>query len=323
VNAPNFLSCRLVGTKSGGFNRMSNSIFRPALLVAAMGLTGTLALSFLGCGAAEESGSDTAPPDHIINLPVSQGKYLYGITDTIAVDFGEDIDTAGLGVDFGGASGISTAFRGASVLLLYGKLRDHGQNHFPVNLGFTMSLTGLRDTHGNGLSVVNASFQPYTWADSDCCVSKFDSFDSLFASDSQWVDGTRFSDSLVTEGSLDFFRVPLEPLDIDDFKLLRLKGADTVSALLTTRKDVDLKLEVFGPFRVDSTLAGVSLDSAVFTGHSGDQGRIDVKFNTSVEVHARKLGGSFDAPGIYVMRLTLPQDKEGFYRLGLRIRKFH
>jgi hypothetical protein len=302
--------------------RMGKSFIRSATTAALIGLTGTIFLSLMGCGMEEQT-SDTTPPDHIINLPNPQGKYRYGVADTITVDFGEPIDTAALAVTFSPAVGIAHAFRDANTLLVFGGLKHHGQNHFPVNLNFTMTLAGLKDLHGNGLPAVDAAFQPDAWADSDYFVPNFASFDSLFSSDTRWMDSSsQATDSLITEGSLDFFHFPPEPLDIDDFKLIRLKGADTVNARLTTRKDVDIKLQVYGPFKTDTSLAGISLDTALFTGSTGASGRLEVKFNTSIEVHAHKLGGSFDAPGIYVIRMTLPQDQEAFYRLGLRIHKF-
>lgn len=305
--------------------RMNNSFIRTARVAVVIGLAGSLVLSLGGCGTEDKS--DTTPPDHIINLPKSQGKYLYGAADTITVDFGEAIDTAALGVAFSDSAGITRAFRGADKMLVFGKLNQHGQNHFPINLNFTMTMAGLRDPAGNGLPAIIESFQPYAWVDSDFFSQTYDGFDSLFASGGHWVDGSSMqADSFVTEGSLDFKRLPGEPADIDDYKLLSLVGSDTVLARLSTRPDVDLKIEAFGPFRADTVLApatlAAQLDSAIFSGRTGTTGTLEIRFAADERVHKRKFG-SFDAPGLYVLRLTLPQDKEGFYRLGLRILKFH
>jgi hypothetical protein len=300
-----------------------NGVLRSGYSAKGIGLAGAVVLSLMGCVTEEKSGSDSTPPDHSINLPKPQDKYLYGVTDTLTVDFSEPIDTSALRPTFSDTSGgIGHAFRGKSRMLVFGKPRSHGEAHFPVNLNFSMTLAALRDLHGNPDSTTVDYFAPIPWIDKDFLDQTFNGYDSLFASETAWQDGSPVADSFVSEGSLDFKRVPPEEYDIDDFKLIRLVGSDTVTARLTSRKDVDLKVEVFGPYAPDSSLsAGLATDTAIYTGSTGTKGVLNARFAADEKTHKRKLG-SFDAPGIYVLKLTLPQNTEGFYRLGLRIRKF-
>lgn len=288
---------------------------------AAAGLAGMLLWAAGGCVTKDEKQSDDIPPDHMINLPVSQGKYVFGVTDTIAVEFNENIDTGYLHVAFSDSAGIASRFKGQRRLLIFGKSLSDGQTHFPVNLEFTATLAGLRDISGNGLPALTESFRPLPWADKDFLLPGFDAYDSLFSSPTAWLDGTSLGDTIITEGSMDFRRLPGEPIDTDDFKLIRLVGSDTAALTLTTRKDIDLALEIYGPYHPDSSLMGRNLDSAVFTGKTGATGRLNARVVADVLVHKRKFD-DFDAPGIYVLKLAIPQNEEGFYRLGLKVRKF-
>jgi hypothetical protein len=299
-----------MGMIAANWKRLSAAIF-----------TGLVVLSLYGCNSAE-SPSDKTPPDHMINLPQSQGKYRFGVTDTVTVDFSEKIDTSALALDFTPAEGIDHRFQSPTRLLIFGKNRLYGSNYFNVNSPFTVVFSGLRDAHGNGQPRIEESFLPYSWVDKDFIDSNFRAFDSLFATPSTWIDGSDMTDSLVTEGAMDYNNnIGLE--DRQDFKLVRLVPPDTLSILLTTRKNLNMKFQIAGPFDttdIVKTIAAYSFDSSFYTDQTGGQGKLAYKFSAKYEDHDKKLG-SPSAPGIYAIRLSIPADFEGFYRLGVKLRK--
>lgn len=298
----------------------------PALMAAFM-LAMTLSMS--GC-AREEPSDDSTSPDHIIKAPMSQGKYRFGITDTIAIEFSENIDTGSLDLGFSDPTGMAYRFQGLRRVQVYGTKNTYGTPHFPVNTPFTMTMTGLKDKAGNGRPVIEESFLPYTWADRDFLDTTYDWIDTLY-SGANWVDGTPITDTLTIEGSLDFDQNFGRP-DLYDYKVIRVAAPDTVDVLLTTRKDINLKMQIAGPFRAsdfDSVLKQFKFESAstnpngakrLFSDSTGTKSRASHKFVANLEDHKWVLG-SYDAPGLYVVRLVIPQGKEGFYRLYSRIRK--
>ena len=152
-----------------------------------------------GCDG-EENASDGDSPNHIIKAPQSQGKYRYGITDTLTVEFDEDIDTAALDLDYTDTAGIGWRLVGRRKAQIYGTRSTFGVGHFPINSPFTVTLTGLRDLAGNGHPSIDIGFLPYRWADRDFLDTTYDWFDSLYA-DSGWIDGSRLSDTLIVEGA--------------------------------------------------------------------------------------------------------------------------
>lgn len=299
---------------------------RPVLLAAFMG---AMILSMAGC-AREEPSTDSTPPDHMIKAPKSQGKYRFGITDSITIEFSENIDTGALNLGFSDPTGIAYRFLSLRKLYLYGTKSTYGSRHFPVNSPFTMTLTGLKDLAGNGRLVIEETFLPYTWADRDFLDTTFDRYDTLY-SGANWVDGTPVTDTFAIEGSLDFLQNFGRP-DIYDYKVLRVAAPDTVDVLLTTSKEINFYIQIAGPFKAegfDSVLTQFNFESAssnpdgpkrLFSDSTGSKGRASHQFIANLEDHKWVLG-SYDAPGLYVVRLVIPQKKEGFYRLISRIRK--
>lgn len=286
-------------------------------------LLGMSTLSILGglAGCGSEETADSSPPDHIINQPLSQGKYRYGITDTIVIDFSERIDTAALDVTFEPDQGIRSRFKSRTRLLIFGTGSTSGTPHFAINLPFTVTLAGLKDLSGNGRPSITESFQPYAWVDRDFMETTYDGNDTLFGADSgTWVDGSPLADSVVTEGRLDF-NSNSDFVDRQDFKLVRLVAPDTLKMTLTCPKGVNMHAQWAGPF-VPATLDSVFKDfkfnlNSFFSDSTKAKGAWSFSFNADYSKHDLALG-SPAAAGIYILRLSIPPDTEAFYRLGLR-----
>lgn len=283
-------------------------------------------LALIGClvGCDKPAESDSTPPDHIINLQKSQGKYRFGITDTIAIDFSEKIDSGALDLVFTPPEGIDHQLVDGSKLLIFGKNKTYGGSSFIVNSPFTLAITGLRDLKGNGQPRIEESFAPYLWADQDFVDANFKgAYDSLNATDSTWIDGSPSTDTMVTEGSLDF-KLPPGTLDYQDIKVVKVKGGDTLYTSLTTRKNLDLSILVAGPFPIeglDSTLKIFDYKTVVDSAQTLASGFANLKTVADFTLYRRKLGNP-DALGLYVFIISVPPKNEGFYRLGVQIRKF-
>jgi hypothetical protein len=274
-------------------------------------------------GCSPEETSDQSPPDHIINLPMSQGKYRYGVTDTIVVGFSENIDTSALAVAVSPSQGVGTRLKSQSRLLIFGTNNSAGASHFTVNSPFTLTLTGLRDQAGNGRTAITESFQPYAWADRDFLDTTFSGYDSLFAADpAKWMDGSSLADSFVVEGRVDINNNRGEG-DRQDFKILRMVAPDTLKLVLTCPKGLNMRAQIAGPFpenKVDSIFENYDFAKSFFSDSTRTRGSLSHTFNADYSKHDDLLG-SPSAPGIYFIRLSIPLDTEGFYRLGLRLIK--
>lgn len=304
---------------------MPRRVFRaaPAALLMA------LFLSLWGCDG-EEASSDRTSPNHIVKAPKSQDKYRYGITDTIAVEFDEDIDTAALDLDFTDSAGIGWGFQGRRKALIHGTRKSLETRHFPVNTPFTLTMTGLRDPAGNGHPSIDLPFLPYRWADRDFLDTTFDWYDTLYA-ESTWIDGSPFTDTLLIEGALDYAQ-NFGRVDRYDFKVLRVAAPDTLSLFLTARKDMNVRLYVAGPFKpatFDSLLRDYKFETAPTSGtgtkvfvkdSTGTQGRVSRQFATDLFDH-KAVFDDYDAPGLYVLRLGVSEGIEGFYRLGAQVKR--
>lgn len=295
---------------------------RAAAVLAAIVCAATL-LSLTGCSSDPVEFDDDESPNHMIQAPKSQGKYRFGVTDTLTIDFSEPIDTAALDLRFSDDLAAGYAFRGRSQVLIFGTRKSFGSGHFPINTSFTLDILGLRDDAGNGTPAISEAFQPYPWADRDVLDRSFRGSDSLFSGDTAWVDGSSLADSLIVEGALDF-NDNLGDEDRVDIKLVRLTPPDTLDVLVTSRKDVPVNLKVGGPFKedqLDSVLA-LAANFSQSTRTTAATGRVDTTFRADFEQHLRILGSS-GASGIYALRLSLPTaDTEGFYRIRLKLRKF-
>lgn len=299
---------------------------RPAQLAAFMV---AMILSMAGC-AREEPSTDSTSPDHIIKAPKSQGKYRFGITDSIAIEFSENIDTGALDLGFSDPTGIAYRFQSLRRLQIHGTKNTYGTPHFPVNTSFTMTMTGLKDLAGNGRTVIEETFLPYPWADRDFLDTTYDWYDTLY-SGANWVDGTPVTDTLTIEGSLDDAQ-NFGRFDRFDYKVLRVAAPDTLDMLLTTRKDINLKVQIAGPFKAadfDSLVRLFKFEvpstnpdgtKRLYSDSTGTKARASHQFVADLEDHKWELG-SFDAAGLYVIRLRIPEEKEGFYRLSVHIRK--
>lgn len=287
---------------------------RPALLFAAS----ALALQACIHDVQQANGS---PPDYTIpNLAKSQGKWRYGVTDTIAVEFSEKIDTQALSLTFTPKASIGHRMDGASRLLIYGTKQDAGTSHFIVNSPFTLDIAGLRDQSGNGRPSATESFQPYYWADRDFLDSTYQGFDSLFLDDSTWADSSRmYADTLVAEGRLDFNGNGNRE-DRVDLKLVRLTPPDTFRLSVYCPKAMNLRMQIAGPFASgseDSILNDYSFPAGSRTFHADTnktRGVLSYQFAADFNTHYDVLG-SPAAPGLYAIRLSIPEDQEGFYRV--------
>jgi hypothetical protein len=281
---------------------------------------GLLILSLTGCNSKD---SDTSPPDHIISPLKSQGKYRFGVSDTLSFSFSEKIDTAALALDFTPPEGIGFRFTNASKLIVFGKNSIYGSGYFNINSPFSVKLSGLKDTHGNGRPLIEESFFPYAWIDRDFVDTNFSGYDSLFATDSTWKDGVPLTDSLVAEAALDY-KNNIGREDRQDFKIIKLGAPDTLDIVLTSRKTLNVKLQIAGPYLpadFDKDFPTIDFDSSFYSGQTGTTGRLVTKFNAEYDEHKRKVGGP-EKSGLYILRLTIPVDYEGFYRMGLKVRKF-
>jgi len=288
---------------------------RPALLFAAS------ALALQACIHDVQQANNGSPPDYTIpNFAKSQGKWRYGVTDTIAVEFNEKIDTESLALTFTPRASIGYRLEGDSRLLIFGLKQDAGTTHFIVNSPFTLDIAGLRDLAGNGRPAATESFQPYYWADRDFLDSTYQGFDSLFLDDSTWADSSRmYADTLVAEGRLDFNgNGNLE--DRQDFKLVRLTPPDTFKINVYCPKAVNLRMQIAGPFASgseDSILQYYSFPTGSLTFHADTnktRGVLSYQFAADFDTHWNILHSS-SAPGLYAIRLSIPEDQEGFYRV--------
>jgi len=213
---------------------------------------------------------------------------------------------------------------GDTKLLIFGKNNLYGGTHFVINAPFTLALTGLRDLKGNGQPRIEESFAPFTWADQDFVNPDFKGdYDSLFASDSTWLDGSPLADAFISEGSLDF-KLPPGTLDYQDIKVVKLTAGDTLYTSLTTRKNLDLTLLVAGPFPTkgfDSTLANFDYKTVLDSAQTMATGTDTLKTPADLTTYKRKFE-KVDTPGLYALLISIPQKNEGFYRLGVQIHKF-
>jgi hypothetical protein len=265
----------------------------------------------------DESG-DKAPPDYTIaKLRKSQGKWRFGVTDTIAIDFSERIDTAALAATFDPDEGVASRFQGQSRLLVFGSHTGAGAPNFTINAPFTATLAGLRDLRGNSRPASTLEFEPYYWADGDFIDGDFKGFDSLFATDSTWADGSAFSDTLISEGNLDA-KTNGATVDYSDIKLIRLMPPDTFRISLSCPRSVNMKLQAAGPFdpaKADSLLLKFDFDKARASDSTLSRGSASVQVAADYGVHDDSLGNP-SLPGIYAVRVSLTAlDKEAFYRL--------
>ena len=280
------------------------------------------ALSLAGCGQ-EEDPADTDPPDDpMIKLEMSQGKYRFGVIDTISIAFSEDIDTAGMAVAIAPREGMAYRFQGRDQMLLYGTAKTSGTPHFNINSPFSLSLAGIKDMAGNGIGEFSADFQPHAWVDQDFLDSTFSSYDSLFTPDSAWVGGRPMTDSLITEGWLNFNN-NFGKEDRQDFKIVRILAPDSLQLEVSCAKSLNIRMQVAGPFKeagLETRLSGYPFDSSFASESTAKIGHASVRFAADFLKHLDDLG-SPAAPGIYAIRLSIPADTKGFYRLGMRLVK--
>lgn len=291
-----------------------------------------LSIGLAGCDK-EEGTSDQTPPDHIVKAAKSQDKWRFGVTDTIAIEFDEAVDEKSLDLAFSDTSGRGWKLLNARKALIFGTRTLFETGHFPINTPFTLTLRGLRDRFGNGHNDIHEAFLPYPWVDRDFLDTTFNGYDTLF-NGTAWMDGTPMTDTLLMEGRLDDnenFRDP----DRFDYKVIRVKAPDTVDFFLKAARDMEIRVQIAGPFHpigFDTTLDKYNFTTAPMTGRgtkavyrdtlqTADQGRLAKTFRADLFDHEEVLD-SFDAVGLYVVRLSVPEGKEGFYRLGFRIRKY-
>lgn len=283
-------------------------------------LLAALVLVLAGCDG-EETSSDGTSPDHMIKAPKSQGKWRFGVTDTLVMDFSEPIDTASLDLRFSDSAGVGFGFKGRRQVRLFGTRRSFGAGHFPINTPFTMAMLGLRDDAGNGRPAIEETFLPWWWADRDFIDKSFRGYDSLFSGDTAWVDGSSVKDTLIAEGALDFNEV-FGDEDRVDVKIVRLVAPDTLDVVITAKRDLPFNLQMAGPFKaegLDTALAasGAFPNPAV----SSRNGVITASLRADYQAHDVKLGNPA-APGIYALRVSLTTaETEGFYRIQLKLRK--
>ncbi|MDQ3003566.1 MAG: Ig-like domain-containing protein [Fibrobacterota bacterium] len=299
--------------------RLADNRARLSWIGAALVL-GWTALSLSGCGAEEES--DNTPPDPIINAVKSQGKYRFSVTDTLSIEFDEKIDTSKIAIAISPSQGTEFRFKGQSKLLIYGTLKTSGTSHFTINSPFSVTLAGLKDLAGNGTATISESFTPFVWTDREFVDSTFNSYDSLFATDSTWIDGTPHSDSMVAEGVLDS-KVNFGSEDYQDYKIIKLFAPDTLNLILNSAKSMNTTMMISGPFAendLDKTLLGYDFNKSFHIDSTRSTGAAFHKFVATFDNHDALLG-SPAAPGIYVIRVAIPRNYEGFYRLGLKLNK--
>jgi hypothetical protein len=276
------------------------------------------ALSLSGCGADEES--DNTPPDPIINAVKSQGKYRFSVTDTISIEFDEKIDTSKIAVAISPSQGTEVRYKGQTKIQIFGTKETAGKTHFTINSPFSVTLAGLRDLAGNGTATISESFTPFVWTDREFVDSTFKSYDSLFATDSTWIDGTPLSDTMVAEGVLDS-KVNFGTEDYQDYKIIKLFTPDTLNVVLNSAKSMNTTMMIAGPFAekdLEKTLLAFDFTKSFQIDSTKSTGTTSHKFVATFDKHFTALG-SPSAPGMYVIRVAIPRNYEGFYRLGLKV----
>jgi hypothetical protein len=289
--------------------------------VRAVLFLGAAALSLSGCIKERQLDGDESPPDYTIpKLSKAQGKWRFGVTDTIAIVFNENIDTAALDLSFLPPDSIGYRFDGADRLLIFGRRQDAGTRHFLVNSPFRLEMTGLRDLNGNDIGRADEDFAPYWWADRDFLDSNFSGFDSLFADDSTWADSSRMrSDTLVAEGRLDFNGNGNRE-DRQDFLLFKLTPPDSLKVTVACPRNMNLRMQVAGPFSAhsqDSILQFYSFpggERTFYADTNRTKGTLAFQAYADFNKHFDLLDSS-NVPGLYAVRLSIPEDQEGFYRV--------
>jgi hypothetical protein len=283
---------------------------------------GSAVLSLTGCGPQEES--DSTPPDPIIKLEKPQGKYRFGVTDTVDIFFTEPVDTSAVAVAIAPSDGLAYRFKTNMRLQIFGTEKSSGVSHFMLSTPFTLTLAGLKDQAGNGQhGEISETFQPYAWVDRDLIDAGYAGVDTLFNGLNNWVDGSPMTDTIVTEGRLDF-KEDLGTEDRVDVKIVRIAPPDTLKLALTCAKSLNVKMQVFGPYpenQLEDLVKKNGFTDTVFSGSTLTKGTSTTQVIPDFLVHKAKLEDS-DKPGIYAIRLSIPVETEGFYRLGLKLAKY-
>ncbi len=290
----------------------------PAAFLGACMLLSTLSLS--SCGTEESDGS---APEVTLNLAEREGVVRLGITDTIKIDFSEPIDTATLEVEFlpeDIAAGIARHFEGKRKMLVYGTHKNFGRTHFAVGKPFAVALTHLSDLDGNHRDRIQWDFEPYHWSDVDFYDrNREGEIDTLFGSSHRWRLAVDTGDTLWTEGKLDVLTAG-PSVDLRDAKLLRLHPLDTLSLLLESGKEMDINVDLIGPFpeeAFDSLYYSTNPKAPVFSDSTRNKGRVAFPdFVPGLDRHRNDLGpGNAESTGLYVIRLNMFKAASGFYRL--------
>ncbi len=282
---------------------------------------------FLASCATEEV--DRGAPEISLNLSELDGKYRFGVTDTVLIEFSEPIDTAALAVEFLptiGSDGISKFFQGDRKLLIHGAHKNFGRTHFEIGKSFAIVLSHLTDLAGNRRGQIQLDFAPYTWSDVDFFDrDREDEVDTLFGTSSRWRLPIDAGDTLWTEGKLDGL-TQRSPLDLRDAKLIRLLPMDTLSVLLDGPRAMNIKLELLGPYpeaSFDSLFYDTNPKLAIQVDSTRNLGRAQFNgFVPGLARHRAELGvGNAEAPGLYVIRLNMFQQLAGFYRLRVVLKR--
>jgi hypothetical protein len=127
---------------------------------------------------------------------------------------------------------------------------------------------------------------------------------------------------LITEGSLDFNN-NIGREDRQDFKLIKLAPPDTLNLRVTCPKGVSLRFQIAGPFdpaKAEAELAVYNFASAFYADTAKTKTVMTYSFSADYKKHDDLLQNA-SAPAIYAIRLSIPGDQEGFYRLGLGLHR--
>ena len=104
---------------------------------------------------------------------------------------------------------------------------------------------------------------------------------------------------------------------------------DTLAITASGQKSMNLRVQIAGPFNpatLDSALkVYVPATQSFFVDSTRTRGSVSHSFSADYTKHDDVLGTATTPgatlPGIYVIRLSVPEDQEGFYRLGLRLHR--
>ncbi len=288
-----------------------------------------LSLAFFNCGPTEDEPDD-------VEVDKVEPIASISVWDTVEVIFKNKIKKADIDLEI--VSGdLSWEISGEKSIRVFGSMRTFGNNHFPVGEPVAFKVFDNKDSE-NPIELETISIDINSWMDEDYFDKSYSQADTLMGigSNAKWLSGQSLSNVFKSDGAIMGPR-DANTIDFQDFKLVVLAPDDTLNYALNCSKEMDLTLEIIGPYPItdfEDSFPG-SLDSAdnnskylAASKSTGETGELLGKFVVSYGNHAslirnEDLGTAGDDPGFYVLRISVSNlSHEGFYTLSTSLNKF-